>query len=177
MRTTLIAVVVALSALLLSPAGQARDLEADTAYYRGGGNGIKVEVRARYQKIVYALIKTTWFCTDREGRRSKERLRTFSGNKNLVPPGETRYGSIGPIPVRPAGRFTLRTHFNDADFLWDARLQGRIGPRRAVGQFRSHVNDKESGKDCQTGGFIIRSGTERREKESLNFRAYRVSKK
>ncbi len=164
-RAKAIALLLMLTLLLVS-AAQASTLEKDTSHYRGGGQQIKVELRARYHKVVYALITTTFYCTDATGRQYTERLRIYLGNKGLWPPN-TRYVALGAIPIRASGRFRFQIHDKE-QLLWMEDFFGRVGPKVISGRFRLHIGEESS--DCHTGGFGPGD-------ELLSFRAHRASRR
>jgi hypothetical protein len=131
----------------------------------------KSKLGVRYHKVVYALISTTFYCTDPEGRSSEEPLRTYLGNKGLLQPN-TRFDAIGAIPVRDNGHFKRNLRSDGRFGLWDEGFSGRIGEKLAVGTFRLNIAEDSR---CRTGAFLDDDGANR-EEESLAFKARKTSR-
>ena len=157
----LLASLIVISALLLPGS-------AEAAYYRGGGDGIKVEMRVRDHKIVFARVATKLYCSSGSGHKHTEPLRFYFG-KDRRDATNARSGSI-PIGRRGYFRDEFESPPIEEDGFEESVFRGRVGTGRVGGDFRFRAFYEE---DCRTGGYQ-RFAYGNKRKERVHFRIRRL---
>lgn len=122
-------------------------------------------MRVKGQKIVFAKVSSTFYCTGPSGGRHKERLRAYFGTNRPHPDSTGAYTK--KIAIDDSGRFRLRIRLSDP--LLDELFTGRIQNGIATGSYRQRSLEDD---DCRTGGFLP-FGSGNPKKETLRFRASR----
>jgi hypothetical protein len=138
-------------ALAATDEGNPSELERETSHFRGGGPKVKVELRSRHHKIVFALITTTFYCVDSEGLQHHEKIRGFIGKKGLLIPNVDWPAIVNDgIPIRSGGHFDFRIR-GAGPLTWIEDMSGVARTGGVNGRFRLRIDQEES--HCRTGGF------------------------
>lgn len=131
---------------------------ADAALYRGGGKAIRVELRVKGMQIVFAKVRTTLRCTDRDDDR--RRLRRFGAawGVDQFPPDVNEIHTR-PIDLLSSGRFEAsydRDSAPEEEGFWNEELfVGRVKPSAVEGVFAYEEDYHSPHRDevCRTSHF------------------------
>jgi hypothetical protein len=136
---------------------------ADAAYYAGGGHDIRVQIRVKHHKVVYARVATKLYCINGSERfRHKKPLRFYFGVG--LGPSDATDAYTDDLPIRN-GHFTYEENVSEETGSIEGAFQGHVLARRISGTFRYDATYDE---DCRTGGYQ-RYGGVNQKRETLRF--------
>jgi hypothetical protein len=128
---------------------------ATAATYRGGGEGIEVELRVAGDRIVFAQVTGVLHCIDRRERRRRTRRFGVAWNSDRTPPVVTEF-HLYPIDLAADGSFRDESgDHSEAGFGSDELFAGRVRPGAVAGRFSVRDEYRTPGRSelCQTGGY------------------------
>jgi len=117
---------------------------SDAAFYRDGGNGIRIALRVKGAKLVWANVLVRLYCTRPNGERHLNRYKW-----NYASPQQ-------PIRLDRRGRFrSVSKGRQEEGFAEEEALTGRVGAGRVTGRYEYFRNFTLAYRDvtCQTGSY------------------------
>ena len=165
-RVPLTAIIIFL-ALAANPVNSA----SGAVVYRGGGDGVRVRLKVKGNRIVRARVATTLRCVQGLGRHHEERLVHYWTTRAHHVPGDLTAATLSAIPIRADGSFLEELDHSEPDGIQEETFAGVVRRGAVTGRYRFFSWYEGA---CGTGPF--QSLRRRREaKEVLHFRAVRRS--